>query len=279
MSLNLPALTPVSVAPIACKICGGSAALYGVVDFNKSCEEARGLRLQLSGVPIYYRRCANCEFLFTDAFDGWSNNKFKEHIYNEDYHMVDPGYGIERPRSNAGAVAQLWAAHKAEMRVLDFGGGNDVFCNTLRAHGFSGAITYDPIVPEHASRPDGKFDLVTCFETFEHLPDPLASAALILECLSETGLVLFSTSTQPSDFEKTGLAWWYIGPRNGHISIFSKRALAVLWGRYGYKTISLTDNIHLAFRTLPSFLAHLQSTADSLLGPKDRLGLTFVDAA
>jgi len=269
MSLGLPALKPASATPVLCKICGGSAPLYGVVDFHKSCIEAQSFRLPLSGVPIYYRRCASCEFLFTDAFDGWNNDQFKAHIYNDSYHTVDPDYGIARPRSNGDFVARLWAAHKAETRVLDFGGGNDVFCGTLRAHGFPEAVTYDPMVPEHASRPDGKFNLVTCFETFEHLPDPAAGIALILECLSEPGLVFYSTCAQPTDFDRVGLAWWYVGPRNGHVSIFSKKALAILWGRHGYKTVSLSDNVHLAFRTLPLFLAHLQGRADSLLGTKD----------
>ena len=36
------------------------------------------------------------------------------------------------------------------MRVLDYGGGNDVFCSALRASGFMEAVTYDPMVPEHA---------------------------------------------------------------------------------------------------------------------------------
>jgi hypothetical protein len=37
------------------------------------------------------------------------------------------------------------------------------------------------------------------------------------------------------------------------------------WGRLGYKTLSLNEGVHFAFRTLPTFLAHLQSRADSLL--------------
>ena len=62
-------MRPPSTASHACKICGGTTALYGVVDLNKSCEEHRGFRLPLAGIPVYYRRCAGCGFLFTDAFD------------------------------------------------------------------------------------------------------------------------------------------------------------------------------------------------------------------
>jgi Methyltransferase domain len=252
MSPDRLALKPAHTAALACKICDTATLLYGVVDFHKSCEELRGFRLPLAGVPIYYRRCGACGFLFTDAFDDWSEQQFKTHIYNDDYHAVDPDYQTARPSANAGIVATTWAAHKTDMRVLDFGGGNDVFCAALRANGFPTAITYDPMVPEHASRPEGKFDLITCFETLEHLPDPIAGIARIIEYAAEPGAIFYSTLTQPEDFDQRGLSWWYVGPRNGHISIFTKQALAAAWGRHGYKTAALNDGIHLAFRTLPS---------------------------
>ena len=173
----IDSLKPASAAALPCKICGSATALYGVVDFNKSCGEANGIRLPLSGVPIYYRRCANCEFLFTDAFDGWSDEQFKAHIYNDGYGAVDPDYETVRPHSNADVVKQLWGPHKAQTRVLDYGGGNDAFCAALRADGFPVAVSYDPMVPAHARRPQGKFEVVTCFETLEHLPDPVGGIA------------------------------------------------------------------------------------------------------
>lgn len=119
-------LRPVSKAHIACKICSGPSPLYGVVDMNRPCEIPNGQRPPLSGIPIYYRRCETCGFLFTDAFDDWGFGDFKTHIYNDDYHIFDPDYRITRPSGNADWVANLWAAHKAGMRVLDYGGGNDV---------------------------------------------------------------------------------------------------------------------------------------------------------
>ena len=257
----IDSLRPFSAAAVPCKICGGAAAPYGVVDFHKSCAEAtNGVRLPLSGVPIYYRRCAVCDFLFTDAFDDWSHDQFKAHIYNDDYQTVDPDYRTRRPSENARFVAQLWDAHKAQTRVLDYGGGNDVFCTALRAGGFQAAITYDPMTPEHARRPSGKFELVTCFETLEHLPDPAGGIASILEYAAETGLIFFSTCTPPTGFNNYGLHWWYVGPRNGHISIFSRQSLKRAFAVHGYKYVACSDNLHLAFRKLPPFLAHLDTS-------------------
>jgi hypothetical protein len=244
-------LRPASTTPLSCKICGGAAELYGVVDLNRPCEIPGGFRPPLSGIPVYYRRCAMCGFLFTDTFDDWSEDQFKTHIYNDGYHVFDPDYATQRPTANANLVAKLWAAHKAKMRVLDFGGGNDVFCTALRANGFREAVTYDPMVPAYAHCPEGKFDLVTCFETLEHLPDPGAGIAQIVQCVAEPGAVFFSTLTQPADFDSRGMSWWYVGPRNGHISIFTKQSLAVAWNRHGYKLASFNDGAHIAFRTLP----------------------------
>src|ERR1700733_931512 len=241
----LPAFKPVSAAPAPCKICSGVAQLYGVVDFHKGHD-----KLPVSAVPIYYRRCVACDFLFTDAFDCWSDEQFKAHIYNDEYLELDLDYNGPRPHANADVVARLWGKYKTETRVLDFGGGNDMFCARLRANGFPVAVTYDPMVSAHARPPEGKFDLVTCFETLEHVPDPVATVALMAKFVAEPGLILYSTVVQPADFSNQRLAWWYVAPRNGHISLFSKRALAALWGQHGYKTFSFTDGIHLAFRTL-----------------------------
>jgi 2-polyprenyl-6-hydroxyphenyl methylase/3-demethylubiquinone-9 3-methyltransferase len=236
---------------MACKICSGPSPLYGVVDMNRPCEISRD-QYPLSGIPIYYRRCTTCGFLFTDAFDDWGLGDFKTHIYNDDYHNFDPDYRSKRPSANSDLVANLWAPHKAGMRVLDYGGGNDVLCSRLRAHGFKEAITYDPMVEEHAGQPGGRFDLVTCFETLEHLPDPVDGIGRIVDFVGDPAAVLYSTLTQPDDIGNGGVAWWYVGPRNGHISIFTRQALAAAWDKYGFKSASLNAGLHLAFRNLPA---------------------------
>ena len=54
----IDSLKPASAEPVPCKICDDPAPLYGVVDFNRNCEIPNGVKLALSGTPIYYRRCA-----------------------------------------------------------------------------------------------------------------------------------------------------------------------------------------------------------------------------
>lgn len=250
-------LKPVSAEAVPCPICEAPAPLFGVVDFNRNCEIPNGVRLPLTGVPVYHRRCTACGFLFTDAFANWSHDDFKAHIYNDGYKAVDPDYLEVRPRGNAGVVTQLFGEGRANRRVLDFGGGNDVLCAELRKAGFGSAVTYDPFVPEHAEPPEGTYDLITCFETIEHMPDPVKGIGLIVEKLADPGLVLFSTLLQPAEIEKLGVNWWYVGPRNGHVSMFSRDAMIKAFAKHGCQTGSFNDNLHVAFRTLPGYAKHL----------------------
>lgn len=246
-----------SEAPVPCKVCGGPAAPLGLVDFNRSCEDVKGVVLPRTGVPVQYRRCADCGLLFTDAFDDWGQADFETHVYNDAYAAVDPDYVEKRPRQMADGVVGAFGAAKADLDILDYGGGNGRFAELMRGLGFR-CESYDPFTPAFAARPTRHFNLVTCFETLEHMPDPVAGAADIASLVAEDGAVLFATLAQPADFDRLGLGWWYIGPRNGHVTLHSRQSLARLWDRVGFQMASFNDNTHLAVRgTVPAFARHL----------------------
>jgi len=242
--------------PVACKICGAPSPLFGVVDFHKSCIEAQGKRLALSGRPVYYRRCSQCEFTFTTAFDGWDWDAFRARIYNDDYIVVDPDFVELRPVGNAHLIANSFPNAKSSIGILDYGGGNGVLAARLRDAGFS-ATTYDPYSSLN-QLPAEKFDLVTCFEVLEHVPTPQDTVATMMSLLKQPGAILFSTLVQPKEFPAIGLNWWYAGPRNGHISLYSTQSLALLFKPHGMRVASFTDNIHFAYAQKPAFAAHLK---------------------
>jgi 2-polyprenyl-3-methyl-5-hydroxy-6-metoxy-1,4-benzoquinol methylase len=136
---------------------------------------------------------------------------------------------------------------RSRIRILDYGGGNGLLARRLRDVEFANVETYDPFTPEYAKRPDAKFDLITSFETFEHLPNPPSVIDTMVDLLAPGGVALFSTLVQPPEFEQVGMGWWYIGPRNGHVSLFSERALAIAWQRRGFTVSSFDAGTHLAF--------------------------------
>jgi SAM-dependent methyltransferase len=241
--------------PAECKICRAPSPLFGVVDFHKSCMEAKGLRLSLSGVPVYYRRCGQCGFAFTDAFDGWTPEEFERRIYNRDYLLVDPDYVEMRPAANARMVAESFPDAKTSIRILDYGGGSGLLAERLRETGFS-AATYDPF-STFDEVPEERFDLITCFEVMEHVPQPRETVAAMASLLKEGGVILFSTLVQPAEFEQLGLSWWYAAPRNGHVSLYTTAALARLFKAHGMKVGSFSEVLHIAYARVPAFAAHL----------------------
>jgi 2-polyprenyl-6-hydroxyphenyl methylase/3-demethylubiquinone-9 3-methyltransferase len=235
---------------IPCKVCAGSARPFGATDFNRSCEAMRGLRLPDSGVAIAYRRCDACGLLFTEAFDDWTHDDFLTHVYNDGYPQVDPDSAARRPAQNAAWFSRTFVAVADRLDMLDYGGGGGRFAADMRAAGYR-CETYDPLVAEFASRPQRRFDFITAFETLEHLPDPVAGAADIAALLAPDGVAFVSTLAQPADFERLGMGWWYIGPRNGHVTLYSRPALAALWARVGLRVASFNDNLHMVFRQAP----------------------------
>jgi SAM-dependent methyltransferase len=250
---------PVMVAdprPVQCKVCRTPSVLYGMVDFHKSCIEAQGKQLALSGRPIYYRRCPRCGFTFTTAFDGWDFDAFRKHIYNDDYLLVDPDYVEVRPAGNAAIIAKSFADARAAMTILDYGGGAGLLAARLREQGYT-AATYDPF-SQFNQLPEEQYDLITCFEVMEHVPSPEKTVAEMVALMKKPGAILFSTLVQPANIDQVGLSWWYASPRNGHISLYTNVALALLFAPHGMKVGSFTDNLHIAYGEIPAFASHLK---------------------
>jgi tetratricopeptide (TPR) repeat protein len=237
---------PASPPPRPCKLCDTPALPIGAVDFNKSCEGA--LLLPPSGRRVTYHRCPSCALVFTGDFDHWSPDEFRHHIYNADYASVDPDYAVVRPAGSAAFIGSMLGAASRGMEVLDYGGGNGALAGLLcRDHGMR-AVSYDPFDPASQGLPARRFPFVTCFEVLEHSPDPRATIRAIADLVEEGGFVLFSTLVQPADFDRQGMDWWYLAPRNGHVTLFSAQSLKAVWAEVGFGVASLTDNIHRAKR-------------------------------
>lgn len=247
--------------PLArCKCCDGTARLFGVVDLNKNCQITRQKVLPCSGIPVYYYCCPDCRFIFTTFFDIFTHADFERVIYNDDYLLVDPDYVSARPNANASLMKQAFPTSKPN-RLLDFGCGNGTLARLLGANGFAQVDCYDPYIPRFSQKPPHKYDCIVSFEVFEHSTDPIRMLADLNDLLADAGVVLFSTCIQPENIDQIGLNWWYAGPRNGHVSLYSKESLSMLAQRFSLKLFSFNQNLHLLFRNVPECARHLLSRA------------------
>jgi len=240
---SLPASLALAKPLTSCKICGQPAPLHGVVDFNKTCEANRGKFFPLAGVPVWYHRCTNCQFLFTEQFDHWTAEMFRQHIYNDAYIEVDPDAAGSRARGNAAGVINF-ARKVNATRVLDYGGGDGTLAGVLNENGFD-AVSWDPVQDATPAPPAGSFDFVCAFEVIEHTPTPMHTCGQALSFLRAGGLFMFSTLTLDG-LPAQACDNWYIAPRNGHISIHSSRSLELLFGRLDRQVHHFSPAVHLA---------------------------------
>jgi len=244
---------------VRCPVCRKPCAPLGIVDFNKNCEEHRGLRLPPAGRPVQYLACRTCGFAFAPEFAAWTPDDFAREIYNDGYAAVDPDHAETRPRANAETLLTTFPANARPASHLDYGGGAGRLSELLRAAGWSSAC-YDPFFSGGGQQaPSGSYPLITCFEVFEHVPDVRGLVQRLDALLAPDGLVLASTLVSDGQLVPgQPLTWWYASPRNGHVSLFTARSLAMLATRQGWRTASFSPDIHVFWRgEFPAWARHL----------------------
>lgn len=246
-------------AGLRCPVCDGACEALGAVDFNKNCEEARGLVLPPAGRLVGYARCRQCGHVFAPEFHAWTPEDFRREIYNDGYLQVDPDHVEARPCANADNLLALFGERGRAVRHLDYGGGAGRLSELLRESGWQ-SVSVDPFFDAAtAFEGAGRFGLITCFEVFEHVPDARQLLARLDALLAPDGLILVSTLLSDGEIAAgRPLEWWYLAPRNGHISLFSRRSLAVLAVRQGLQTASMSALFHFFWRRqFPSWASHL----------------------
>lgn len=233
-----------------CPVCDGPGSPCAVIDFNKTCEDHRqGPLFEEAGEPIEYHECADCGFVWAPAMCAWDAATYRERVYNADYARVDPEAALARPASNAAMLVQFAGSARGAFRHLDYGGGSGALSHMLRAHGFS-SCSWDPFYGHLNGAPKGTFSFITAFEVAEHVPDPKCFRDDVLGRLARPGVVLFSTLVNDGCGEIGD--WWYAAPRNGHVCLYSKRAIARLFD--GFMVQHLSSGLHFVSAGVPAWL-------------------------
>jgi hypothetical protein len=131
------------------------------------------------------------------------------------------------------AFVLLFAKSFRLQTILDFGGGDGLLCRLLRDRGLD-AYTIDTFSkPTYAQFFEGcitrRYDLVTAFEVFEHLPYPSRSLEHLFE--SQPRFIIGSTEL----YSGQDSTWWYLSPQSGqHVFFYSRTAFRLLAARHEY---------------------------------------------
>ncbi len=215
-----------------CKICDTTSAEFTVKKI-------------LSKYDVEYYQCPNCNFIQTEE-PHWLNEAYNNAITHLDIGLV---FRNEYLSPVVTTIINLF--FKPDSKFLDYGGGYGLFVRMMRDRGFDfyrQDIFCENLFAKHFDITDlpvnTKFDLLTAFEVFEHLTDPLPE---VEKMFSYSDSILFSTELQPVD--KNSLEnWWYFTPETGqHISLYSLASLHKIAERFNLQLLS-HNNLHLLSR-------------------------------
>lgn len=212
-----------------CKICRSSSDYY--------------ISVRLLGkYDVKYYRCRKCQFIFTES-PYWLNEAYSSAITRLDIGLVQRNQ-LMTPVVKA--IINNWFNTNA--RYIDYGGGYGLLVRMMRDEGFDfyrQDIYCDNLYAQSfdiSDLPPFRAELLTAFEVFEHLVNPVEELEKML-MLSDT--ILFSTTIQPfADVHPE--SWWYFTPETGqHISLYSKASLQALADRFGMNYYQGDKSVHL----------------------------------
>ena len=219
-----------------CTVCLGELKLLGSIPFDRN-----NLDIPTTSTrTISYFKCKNCDFICAPEMLSWSVEKLSKEVYNENYSKYDPDYLDTRPKNYAKSLtSNIMSNFVKKIRHLDYGSGVGLLSQELVNHKWNSA-SYDPF--SNPSQPSGRFNFITAIEVFEHSTNIDTTIKDIKLLLENNGVVLFSTLLAN---ETTDIDWWYIMPRNGHISILSEKSMKILATRNNLFFSSLNENVHI----------------------------------
>jgi hypothetical protein len=204
--------------------------------------ESFATALLLGKYEIRYFQCPNCSFVQTEP-PYWLDEAYSNVINESDIGLV--GRNLKLAQLTQSVITSFF---DGTGKFVDFGGGYGLFVRLMRDKGLR-FYRYDPLCNNlfansfDADSPgEEHYELVTAFEVFEHLAQPIDE---IQQMLQFAPSVFFSTVLLPPDQPKPQ-EWHYFGLDHGqHISIYSRKSLEIIGERFGLHLYSNGHSYHL----------------------------------
>lgn len=208
-----------------CKICGNKTKI-------KFSEKV------LSKYNVDYTLCSYCGFLGADK-PFWLDEAYESPITSADTGLM--ARNIDLSRKIAVLIYYLFGRDGC---YLDYAGGYGVFTRLMRDAGFrffhTDLYTKNLFAQEFEWDRSCRMDGITCFECFEHLPDPMVD---IESMLSISQNLFFTTVLLPDEIPP--IDWEYYGFDHGqHISFFAPKTLDYIASTFGVSVVS-RGNLHV----------------------------------
>ena len=203
----------------------------------------------LSKYDVSYYRCDETGFIQTEE-PHWMEEAYSNAITKLDVGLVQRNLDLAEL-----SYPLIMKYFDHDKRFLDYAGGYGLFTRLMRYKGidFYNSDPYcENVFAEYYDLKNlpasSRFELVTAFEVFEHLPQPLAGIEAILQ-YSEN--LLFSTVIVPKD---VNLDWWYYSFETGqHVSFYTIESLEYIAAKFNRHLYTNGKTVHLfTKKRLPS---------------------------
>jgi hypothetical protein len=218
-----------SYLDMLCKICKTTTASLGAA-------------VVLASHNVNYYACPKCGFVQTEE-PYWLAEAYSSAITKTDIGLVGRNVSLAEQTK-----LLILACFDDRAKFLDYGGGYGMFVRLMRDAGFDFYL-YDQYCENLFAKgfsveapTENRYELVTAFEVFEHLVDPMAEIERMRQFSPS---ILFTTTLVASPPPKPG-EWWYYALEHGqHVALYSKRSLEVIAERLGCRLFSNGQNLHL----------------------------------
>ncbi len=189
---------------------------------------------------VKYYRCPKCQFLQTEP-PYWLDEAYSSAISDLDLGPVN------RAITGAWIVeGVILAGFDPNAKFIDWGGGYGVFTRLMRDNGYD-YYWDDPhcqnlFAKQFVASDKDYFEMLTAFEVFEHLVQPMDEIRKMLE---RSRNILFTTMIAPSTLDAS-TQWWYLTPEHGqHISLYSVKSLQFIAAEFGLNLCTNGTTHHL----------------------------------
>lgn len=236
-----------------CRLCDGQASYVfsGVIlDKNK----------------VNYFRCSSCDSLQVEN-PYWLDEAYLLNLSNLDT-------GVAQRTLNNFAACYALSKFFRYRNILDFGGGDGLFCRLMRDFSFNCYVQDKFASPTYAqgyTEPDfDEPDIVTAFEVAEHFANPKEEIEQLF--YHKPKVVILSTAL----YAGQGPNWWYLSTESGqHVFFYSLKAMKQLARTRGYQLIY--SGGYCVFIESKSYSAYIGSLVWFLLkGKLCRLMLSLI---
>lgn len=210
-----------------CKICSNNSELFSRAEI-------------LYKYSIQYFKCPGCGFIQTEE-PYWLEEAYSEVINKSDIGLLARNFDL----SKATKAILLFLFDKKK-KFLDYGAGYGVFVRLMRDFGFDffwmDKYSENLFAKDFEATGNEKYELLTAYEVFEHLVQPVEEVANMLKYSDN---ILFSTFLIPSNEPKPEEWWYYALDHGQHIALYSRKSLEIIAKKFDVNLYTNGKNLHL----------------------------------